>query len=436
MAVAGVVSVLLPIQAIAVVFLSAATIHLRHRGPELLLVGAALLVPSGHIVPVLRVPLASAYVTLSQALALLLGIMALLRLSNRRDALRSAPAIAGWALIVAGTTSAVGSSSPIAAMYWTIALGLALVALGAVLGPRLQSARRAVHLTLISIGGIVATITVLEATWNRALLNGFFIASLPGYQAGGAAFRPRALIGNALVLSAALVVVYALVLTTPYLSRLRLPLAMLFGLAIYFTLSRSSMGVLGLVTILYMISRRTAFRERLLMTVAGVPTLLYGFNVVLPKLVLRGQGESADIRELRILDAWELFRNNPLVGVGLGGYKRLGPEFIRQPNAPTTADNMYVTLLVELGLVGAVLLLFAAISVWRARRSGHSALPLLAVVVNGAFFEFLYHDATLVLFAIVLSDWSIGLKAPRPTKDREPRSSATNNIRTTKASRT
>ncbi len=322
----------------------------------------------------------------------------------------------GVAFCVAGAISAVSSDAFISSTYWVVNVGFVLVAVALSVEQPLLRDRAKVHRVVITVALIVAVITLTEQARRSAVLNGFYLQALPGYQPGGGAFRPSSFIGNALVTSTVLAVMYAFALVSPALGRRRPLILIVLGAAVLSTLSRSSIATIVIVTILHIVGP-SGRRKRLRIAALAVPAFVYGLNSISALLALRSGGKgyigtSQTIRAARAADAFEVFRAHPLFGVGLGGVKR----YLRarlSADQPAAADNMYLTLLAEIGVIGILILIYACWHVWAVRSSNVSALPLIALLVNGFAFEFLYHDAVIILVGYLIADMAFASRVDR-----------------------
>lgn len=397
---------------------------LTHKRLEFLLCVTAFLIPSAHFLNTLRIPVGRAYLTVFQLLVLSISSLALLSERNWWSLRKTAGLRAGAALALAGVVSAVGAASPTSSLYWVVNVGLLLIALTAVLAPRLAAAPGTCHRTVVLFGSVLSVLSLIEAIAGRALLQTYYATNVERYTAGGPGFRPYATVGNPLVLSSVLIVIYAIALASPHLGRLRLPSLILLATAVLISLSRSSIILIALISIGHLLLRsnrsQDGRRTAALVSLGMLPILAIGMVAVSPRIETRSSGglasPSDQVRLQNLSTAVDALRQHPLTGLGLGGYKRtiqgsLSDDSIR----PSTVDNMYVTLLVETGLVGIVLICGAGLAAILLRRRAPAGsehmrpgpmLPLIAFLGTSLAFETLYHDAMIFLFAFVLADFT------------------------------
>jgi O-Antigen ligase len=393
--------------------------------PELALSCIALLIPSGHILDATRIwILGSFYETLFQLLVLALGIIALFKMSARGRTPRVPGILLGASIAVAGSISAVGSQDLLRSFYWVLNAGILIAILSSVITERLASARRAVHLTLITTGALVAGLAIAERVMGHAVLGSVYAGHVLAYEIRpGYVFRPLSTVGNPLVMGSSLVGIYALTLTTPYLRRGRLPLLAVLAAGVIGSVSRSPTGILIATTAIWALpvsgfGRSRFSHGRAMVIIAVVPALTLAVTFSLPMFKQRTNGQlvgyqSDQTRAQYGNEALNLFEQQPVVGAGLGGFKRQAED----KGANIQADNMYLTLLAETGAVGGTLVVGAGVYAWRHRRAlSHesylSVLPVATMLASSFFFETLYHDATVFVFALLLADACLPLTCP------------------------
>jgi O-antigen ligase len=102
--------------------------------------------------------------------------------------------------------------------------------------------------------------------------------------------------------------------------------------------------------------------------------------------------EGSNLGRLQIWqNSWEIFKEKPIGGVGLGNYS-LALNFAQDYRNPVTSHNLYFDILVELGVFGLLIWLWlfgSAIKIsWQNRKS----IPVLAVGSLGSLVYFLTHS--------------------------------------------
>jgi len=130
--------------------------------------------------------------------------------------------------------------------------------------------------------------------------------------------------------------------------------------------------------------------------------------------------ESAQLRPILAVVAWNMFQDRPLLGCGFGQYERASIHYLADRSSglplekarPYVQHNTFLALLTEIGFIGAglfVLLLCLwgreAWQLWRsaaappwARQAGLLFLAVLAIYLTNAMF----HDVTLMPMATML----------------------------------
>lgn len=148
------------------------------------------------------------------------------------------------------------------------------------------------------------------------------------------------------------------------------------------------------------------------------------FGLMLGAVILRGYfwemkrdrdlsaaeaARSVQLRPLLAAVAWRMVQDRPVLGFGLAQYDRAKRPYLEDPTAglplrqtrPYTQHNVFLSLLVETGVVGLMLGLFllAAWSdtAWRLRNTRASSLGLLAAVaLSGYVVNGLFHDVSII----------------------------------------
>ena len=389
--------------------------------PEAVVSLVALAVPAAsfHQSLVASTPLGN--LTLVQALTFSLALFfGMVRPRQATEGLTSPLGVVGGTFGIAGVISALANGS-FSSLYWVINLGGLLVAMSILLTSRYRQSPRSVDGWVISTALVVALSVLIE----QAL--GAHVAWVPTEAAkvDVLQFRPSGTAGNALLAGAVCAVVFALALSweTRGAKLFLLVLTGVFAMAGFATLSRSAIVAMIAVAVVVAFRGAGAARSQRFIRAAvitiGLPALAWlwlgASNLVANRL--GGQtfgGRSDSQRWFSLSYAFDLLRENPWFGVGLGGFKRMTQHGVFRGSL-ATADNFLLTLLVELGVLG---LLVICVTVWvvttarkRMREHGQapgSVLALVALVVTALFFDAFYHDPMILLLAVAI------LKATSP----------------------
>lgn len=395
------------------------------KRPEIILVMAALIVPSGSFHPALRLGTPIGQFSPFQVIVWVSAIVVCV-LEPRRLllALRTVPGEVGLAITVVGLITAV-LAGDILALYWVINLGLLLIALTALLCTRYPKERAIVERWLF-IGG---TVLALSAIAEYLLGHYVFWFGVPFDEPF--LFRPAGLSGNALLTGAILATILAFRLTTTATSGVRFVTTGVFLLAIGATFSRSGLLGAAFAIVCFVFARpeaRTKLRSaRAASLLLGVPALVMIYIWIAPELSARLSGGISDAGRVANLNlAWEQFKLHPVTGLGLGGFKRYAFSVYGEGSLSATVDNAFLVMLSELGLVGFIaftIVFFRA----RARRRRlrvvkggivGSAIPLATLGVVSLFFDSNFHDAIQFLFVLSLLSATTALRpaSPKPIK--------------------
>ncbi len=153
-----------------------------------------------------------------------------------------------------------------------------------------------------------------------------------------------------------------------------LGLASFFMTSFWMTDSRAATAVLFVILGLYLLIAKLSRRFWILFVFSGV--LAFGLSFGLVRLstvtvqhsvkvapgsrfseAAKGESKSGSDRLYYLGSAFEMWFANPVGGVGAGAYGDVHPQYQKRVvSASTSAHNVYVQVLAELGLVGAVLL--------------------------------------------------------------------------------
>lgn len=117
---------------------------------------------------------------------------------------------------------------------------------------------------------------------------------------------------------------------------------------------------------------------------------------------LQNVSDGSRVRSAQL--AFAEFWAHPVFGLGLGGFKRFGLSLYGSgARAAAVADNMYLTFLAECGLIGVcVFTAVALVLLGRSRERRGRLLPVAVVGLVSVFFDSLFHDCMLYLFAVAL----------------------------------
>jgi O-antigen ligase len=116
-------------------------------------------------------------------------------------------------------------------------------------------------------------------------------------------------------------------------------------------------------------------------------------------------------------DSWNLAEDNFLLGVGLGNYSSV-LNFAQNYRNAVTSHNLYLDLLVELGILGLLSWFVVIFFAWRAAWRARSREPVVALGVAGAlvyfsvhsFFETAIFNPTVLAFLVIYLGLSFRLE--------------------------
>lgn len=214
-----------------------------------------------------------------------------------------------------------------------------------------------------------------------------------------------------------------------------LALAVLLGLGIYYSLTRSVwMGAgLGLLILAAALLPRV-WRAPLVvgsLAVAVLVTCIQWEQLVTFKrdqqLNAEAAAESVELRPILATIAWHMFQDRPLLGCGFGQYPEVSREYTSDRSSTLALEkgrryvqhNTFLALLTETGLVGAglfVLLLgFWTVEAWRLWRRTRAPMwarsqGLLFLVLMGNYLpNAMFHDLSLIAMVNMLVFFAAGL---------------------------
>lgn len=295
------------------------------------------------------------------------------------------------------------------AMYWV--------------GSRCEITERAHHWILgvfAGFGAYLSLTAVCEVLGQYSIVFPRYISSPEVLEFFGRARGPFLNpIGNGMYLTAALI---ATLMCWPFVQpryrRAVAGLAALICLGAFCTLTRSvwlGAGVATLGMAIAVVPKAHRFRVILLAGIAGgLFFSLAGDRLVAFKrdkyLTSKETAESAKLRPILAAFAYEMFRDQPLTGVGLRQYQRHNIEYLtaRSFDVPMNKGkeyvqhNVFLSLLVETGLVGLTLFVLVLgiwmvngwrlwndceLPLWRRQLGLFTLLLIAAYVANGMFHE-------------------------------------------------
>jgi putative inorganic carbon (HCO3(-)) transporter len=331
-------------------------------------------------------------------------------------------------------------------------LALAMFYLGKCLA-RERSDRNWVSALLLFVAGGVALYAVIEYYAGFNPLYEFFWTHRPVYRMYRISGRPFATQFNMVPLASLMLaaIPFGLVRRNHTIRERSLIAGVVVLLTICLLLTRSRGPFLGLILmalLLVLVRRRYAMLAAGLALSAGLVLAAdhlpgewsrFGYR----RLIAEHGGAISEYRLTRVRMALAMARERPLTGQGLLQFREqfeafhpLGKEAGRTFR---TADNMYLTLLVETGLVGLSafvlfalwLLVPALVALWRGgpeAARGPPAAALLAFVgllVGHAHYNLLYHTGPAMLFFLIAGFLAGLLQAGAFSAARHPEAGST-----------
>jgi len=192
-------------------------------------------------------------------------------------------------------------------------------------------------------------------------------------------------------------------------------------LGLLFSFSRSAgLGfVLGFIYLLiYAVKNKLKIERWLSIKLAIFFVVLFGFILIgwpyqlfTVRITTQSKLEQKSLieRKSAIIDAKEIFKARPVLGVGLGNYtKQLQNKYPNYPGwAYQPVHNWYWLILSELGLIGFLLFVFLLVNLWR--RTGTLEKSLILVLLVVSFFDHYFWDLFfgMMLWWLV---WGMSLK--------------------------
>jgi hypothetical protein len=392
----------------------AATLQLpmgRTAFPWLLLAGVGLLL----LIPGNFVELKPAWVTISNLLVVatsLLALLSILRHSRVRMQVLTTIAILCLLSVLAG-------ASINTAFYFFLPF-----LIGAGLGAALDQRLFAVFSSLIAI--ITFASVVLDAAVKAPITSSMFGVPLQLSELTGT--RARGLIGQPVPAAFASVLFFAILLplaVSTGTKRRRLLFGAALGIQLVVTLvltgTRSALVLGAVVTLLMLMHFAAKFRGRFLLPLTlWSPALLAVFLGLFLTVgnTLSGsrvgdfrslQGSTSLTNRLYALDylhRWATSDNFVAIAIGNGPRSLQSNLTSYQGSRLSTIDNLYVTILWDFGVVGALVLL-AALFVFLSRFSGSpvvigAALGGITILASGTAYDSLYTRFMAIIFAALV----------------------------------
>lgn len=175
-------------------------------------------------------------------------------------------------------------------------------------------------------------------------------------------------------LAAACILAWALLLGMPLRRGLRLA-----GLAVSFVLlilTQSRSGLLGWMTLVFVHGLRAGHRRLLFLPLgaaAVVPLLPHEIQGRLLRTLVMQQGSFEAYSSIIRLFGWqaaiEIFRQNPLIGVGYLGFRHVSQDYNPLGLYLSTVENFFLETAVGMGILGLAALAFVAVACWRLGRA-------------------------------------------------------------------
>ncbi|MBE0428979.1 MAG: O-antigen ligase family protein [Thermoleophilia bacterium] len=303
-----------------------------------------------------------------------------------------------------------------------------LVYYGSAVVGQAQRSLRIMFLTVVVMGVAAAAYGLIEFALERNILYGEIIKESVRPFPGEGYHRIGSLLGQPVVMGAFMVqtipfVIYFFIRSSAALTRFAWgAAAVAVFLALIVTYSKGAWITAALLIVgglAWMTLRRPPATRRLILLMGAVALAAGMFTASFYNTVHAGTlskartSESISPRTYMWSKAPATFMANPLIGAGLW---KGGSEIHRvsqapdRPNRPIAIDNMYLTVLIEQGLFGALLgasvLVLFGIHVLKLLKKGGTqagwawplAVCMLVTIVNGLTFDILMVWPTMVVF--------------------------------------
>ncbi len=293
---------------------------------------------------------------------------------------------------------------------------------------------RALAIVAVALGCLFALVGIVEAATHKLL---FFSSSVAVGNTYSSFFRVTSLFRDPSLYGRHLVLAIAVLVVALWLGRVNVLLAagllaFLFA-GLYFSYSQSSFVALFVVTVLVTAVVGDRARRRLVILAAVVVALL-GAGAVAAVVKNQSVRRATSDRSRRVESASRVFRDHPLLGVGLGSQPRASQELAHRygPTGSFVSHTTPLTVASELGIVGLLtylgLLAGAGKTIALVRRNDQAlglalAAAFVALVTHSLFYSGFVEDPitwfTLALAAGYLvaragGSEAAGMIAPRP----------------------
>ncbi|HEU0024303.1 MAG TPA: O-antigen ligase family protein [Thermoleophilaceae bacterium] len=278
-------------------------------------------------------------------------------------------------------------------------------------------APRALAIAAVALASLFAAVGIWQAVTHELF---FYAPNLAVSNANTDFFRVTSLFGDPSLYGRHLVLGIGVVLTLLATGRSRdatlLAALVLMWAGLLFSYSQSSMAALLLVTLaLAFATGDRAVRHAVGLLALGAVLVALGFAAV--KVV---QGEDVNRvtsdRTERVEDALRVIRDQPVVGVGIGGQPRASRRIADsdRPTANFVSHTTPLTVTAELGAIGLVLYVWLVAggvrviaAVWRSEQALGLALgaALLALFVHALFYSGFLEDPLTWMVLAVGAGW-------------------------------
>jgi len=226
---------------------------------------------------------------------------------------------------------------------------------------------RALAIAAVALASLFAAVGIVEEATHRLI---FYTPSVQIGNAYSSFFRVTSLFRDPSLYGRQLVLAMAIVLTALWYRKIGLALASLViaflfvGLA--FSYSQSSLVALGAVALFISVVAGDRV-VRIAAAIAVVLVLVGGGAFVADKTATASTARVTSDRSRRVSLTAQVFRQHPLVGVGLGSQPRASQAVSKNGGPPSLffSHTTPLTVAAELGVVG--LMLYAALLVGAAR---------------------------------------------------------------------
>jgi hypothetical protein len=287
---------------------------------------------------------------------------------------------------------------------------------------------RALAITAVALASVFAAVGIVEEATHRLI---FYTPSVEIGNAYSSFFRVTSLFRDPSLYGRQLVLAMAIVLTAVWYRKIGIVLAsaliafLFVGLA--FSYSQSSLVALGAVA-LFITAVAGDRVVRIAVAIAVVLVLVGGGAFVADKTATASTARVTSDRSRRVSLTAQVFKQHPLVGVGLGSQPRASQGVSKNGGPPSlfVSHTTPLTVASELGIVGLVLytalLVGAARSLRRAFRLEAAfglalAAVFVALFVHSLFYAGFFEDPVTWLVLGVMSSF---LAARAGSRDESP----------------